>query len=98
PHACTLVPYTTLFRSVLGLVLGLAQDTHDALAQLVEYVMGVAVVVLTAGCVMAGTAGEFADQLLQADVGVLHQGLHGVDRFQARSEEHTSELQSRSQI
>ncbi|MCY1309971.1 hypothetical protein D9M70_601190 [compost metagenome] len=53
-------------------MLGLAQDAHNALAQLVQHVMGVAAVLLATRGIVTGTAGEFAYQLFQRDVGVLH--------------------------
>ena len=64
-------------------MLSLAQNAHNALTQLVEYIVSVAAVLLAAGCIVAGTVAEFTDQLLQGDVGILDQRFHGVDRFQA---------------
>ncbi|MNG02518.1 hypothetical protein D3C84_855500 [compost metagenome] len=64
-------------------VIGLTQNPHDALAEFIEHIVGMAAVFLVAGSFVTGVAGEFADQLLQGDIGVLHQRLHGVDGFEA---------------
>src|SRR6185369_14206043 len=68
-----------LFR---GLVAGVAQDAHQFLADCVEHVMGVGLLRAAARGGEAGRVGEFADQLVEGDVRVLDQRLHGVDGLQ----------------
>ncbi|MNL20847.1 hypothetical protein D3C87_1421150 [compost metagenome] len=74
-----------LLKGGLGFcfVIGFAQNAHDALAEYIEHIVGVAAVFLVAGSVVTGIAGEFTDQLLQGDIGVLHQRLHCGDGFEA---------------
>jgi hypothetical protein len=51
-----------------SLMLGLAEDAQNALARVVSTSWACTVVAPATGCVVAGAAGEFADQLFKADV------------------------------
>src|SRR3546814_1666058 len=86
----TLFPYTTLFRSVEGVVALVAEDQVLA-AQGLGDVVGVAVDDVVARSAVEGVV---------ADVLVVVQGDGGTVERQgiARSEEHTSELQSLMRI
>src|SRR5690606_39760532 len=91
PPSSTLLPYTTLFRSVL------VQEAHRALVQVQRALDPAAAGLAHAAPVLE----RVADQLLGRDRGdglvpVLHR--HRVQRDVDRSEEHTSELQSRENL
>src|SRR3712207_8522982 len=83
PPRSTLFPYTTLFRSFPGLPTSHRQTRHD----------------VACGCsssrVPAGLAGADAARRLDARAGLRRR--HAL-RDPARSEEHTSELQSRQYL
>src|SRR5204862_6359128 len=84
PPSSTLFPYTTLFRSPLVELVVRGDDRGDAGGDLA----------LVAAVVAIG-AGEDA-ALVQAPVGLLGEAAGGAR--QGRSEEHTSELQSRRDL
>src|SRR5437870_9792784 len=82
PPSTTLFPYTTLFRSVVA-----AGEVLDALGGDLE----------DAGRELRDEPAIVGDEDERPVVGL--QTLdQGVDRLQVRSEEHTSELQSRGQL
>src|SRR3546814_5799476 len=85
----TLFPYTTLFRSFF-LCDKLVDFSDMLIGQLLDFVLHAAFVVF----------GDFLvlDQLLERVVGVAAQIAHGNLGVFARSEEHTSELQSLMRI
>src|SRR3712207_8423858 len=85
PPRSTLFPYTTLFRSSGRLVLALERD-----------VAGVSAVDFALICCGEGErAGEGSRTLLGDELG---DRLGGLDHDVLRSEEHTSELQSRQYL
>src|SRR3712207_7846044 len=77
PPRSTLFPYTTLFRSDLGLVAGMRGDHRDALR--------------AAGISTLEALATLSPEQLKAS------GI-GADARTRRSEEHTSELQSRQYL
>src|SRR3712207_7527498 len=86
PPRSTLFPYTTLFRSVLQLL-----QHHDAGALAHDEAVAVGVVGAGgAGGVVAGLGGEGLAGVEAGDADLADRGL--------RSEEHTSELQSRQYL
>src|SRR5699024_11931758 len=90
PPSSSLFPYTTLFRSVLCADLAVAPDDVFVGAQLGQ-AHG------AAGVQLLGGDAHFAPQAELAPVGEAG-GAVDVDRRAVRSEEHTSELQSRFDI
>src|SRR5690606_41408803 len=96
PPAPSLFPYTTLFRSIAaGQLLAV-----EALCRLqgVEHRVDVAVAVALAGFARhfhAGRARQLLDRVQEFQAVVVDQE---ADRAAVRSEEHTSELQSRENL
>src|SRR3989442_6385903 len=78
PPRSTLFPYTTLFRSMLGVALDLGRPSHVALDQHAG-----------ADPARVGHGGGEEERLPRHDV---------LGRLHVRSEEHTSELQSRPHL
>src|SRR3712207_6855322 len=76
PPRSTLFPYTTLFRSLVDLMLVADAGQHAAV----------------------GEAGHVGEHVAEADGARRRLGLHVLAGAGERSEEHTSELQSRQYI
>src|SRR2546421_2211349 len=87
PPRSTLFPYTTLFRSTLGVFLMLAARNPSAHRSLIAYAVWSS---FAHTAVMALMAIQLPNKRGELLAGVAVTGL--------RSEEHTSELQSRSEL
>src|SRR5690606_42133229 len=90
----TLFPCTTLFRSgpaLLDLVVESCLVTHNT-------TVGIAAAAAVAAAVSAGIAGAGTAEALAAAVGAARDGARRGHWVAGRSEEHTSELQSREKL
>src|SRR5205823_9363110 len=85
PHYSPLFPYTTLFRSA---------DAAQGGDQVVRLAAGLGVVAAAAGVIDAAAADEPVLSRPADERVVPRTAVEGVVRAAARSEEHTSELQS----
>src|SRR5256885_14762069 len=90
PPRSTLFPYTTLFRSVINLLVTLLFQAHVE-QQRGAYATGVLVLISSAAVV---SALDKRRDLRETPRGLVGRFFARIDLISCRSEEHTSELQS----
>src|SRR2546427_6546693 len=102
PPRSTLFPYTTLFRSTLTEGQVQSSDTSfHAWIQCDEYVIDFMAPMFPEACTSAGHPFIAPRRMFQkkwADMAPSHEHLDQEGDFPSRSEEHTSELQSQSNL